>query len=158
MANIFSGSEIVQIGIQIEKNGRDFYNTLEEQSTNKKGKEIFRYLAREEEKHIKVFEQILSSAENYEPAEAYPGEYSSYMKTLASECVFTQAGKGDELAKKVKSEKEAVEKGIGFEKDSIIFYEGIKKVVLGYSIGLVDQLIVQEQLHLKKLTELRSVI
>ena len=39
MANIFSGSEIVQIGIQIEKNGRDFYNTLEEQSTNKKGKE-----------------------------------------------------------------------------------------------------------------------
>lgn len=158
MANIFSGSEIVQIGIQIEKNGRDFYNTLEEQSTNKKGKEIFRYLAGEEEKHIKVFEQILSSAENYEPAEAYPGEYSNYMKALALESVFTQVGKGDELAKKVKSEKEAVEKGIGFEKDSIIFYEGMKKVVLGYTIGLVEQLIVQEQLHLKKLIELRSVI
>ena len=74
MANIFSGSEIVQIGIQIEKNGRDFYNALEKQSTNKKGKEIFHYLAGEEEKHIKVFEEILSSAENYEPAEAYPGE------------------------------------------------------------------------------------
>ena len=158
MANIFSGSEMVQIGIQIEKNGRDFYNVLEKQSTDEKSKEIFRYLSREEEKHIKVFEEILSSAENYEPAEAYPGEYSNYMITLASESIFTQAGKGAELAKKVKSEKEAVEKGIGFEKDSIIFYEGMKKVVLGYSVGLVEQLIVQEQLHLKKLIELRGVI
>ena len=59
MANIFSGSEIVQIGIQIEKNGRDFYNALEKQSTSNKSKEIFRYLAGEEEKHIKVFEEIL---------------------------------------------------------------------------------------------------
>jgi len=158
MANIFSGSEMVQIGIQIEKNGRDFYNVLENQSHDKKCKEIFRYLAGEEEKHIKVFEQILSSAENYEPAESYPGEYSNYMKTLASESIFTQIGKGAELAKKIKSEKEAVEKGIVFEKDSIIFYEGMKKVVLGYSIGLVEQLIVQEQLHLKKLIELRDVI
>jgi len=158
MANIFSGSEIVGIGIQIEKNGRDFYNALDKQSTNKKSKEVFRYLAGEEEKHIKVFEQILSSAENYEPAEAYPGEYSDYMKSLASECVFTQADKGNELAKKIKSEKEAVEKGIGFEKESIIFYEGIKKVVLNYSNGLVEQLIAQEQLHLKELLKLRSVI
>ncbi len=28
MGNIFAGSEIVELGIQIEKNGRDFYNTL----------------------------------------------------------------------------------------------------------------------------------
>ena len=158
MANIFSGSEIVQIGIQIEKNGRDFYNVLEKQSTNKKSKEIFRYLAGEEEKHIKVFEQILSSAENYEPAEAYPGEYSSYMKTLASECVFTQAGKGDELAKKVKSEKEAVEKGIGFEKDSIIFYEGIKTVVPAYDHKIIGKLISEEQSHLTKLYDLKNKI
>ncbi len=33
MGNIFAGSEIVELGIQIEKNGRDFYNTLIKQST-----------------------------------------------------------------------------------------------------------------------------
>ncbi|MFA5276267.1 MAG: ferritin family protein [Candidatus Omnitrophota bacterium] len=158
MVNIFSGSEIVKIGIQIEKNGRDFYNILDKRSKNKKSKEIFRYLAGEEEKHIKVFEQILSSAENYEPAESYPGEYLSYMKDLAGEYVFTQIGQGAKVAKKMKSERDAVNKGIGFEKDSIIFYEGIKKVVIGNNISLVDQLIAQEQLHLQKLVELKSVL
>ncbi|MGA2774871.1 MAG: ferritin family protein [Candidatus Omnitrophota bacterium] len=158
MVNIFSGSEIVGIGIQIEKNGRDFYRALDEQSKHKKAKEVFRYLAGEEKKHIKVFEQILSTVENYEPVESYPGEYLSYMKTLAGEYVFTQAGKGSEVAKKIKSEKEAIEKGIGFEKDSIIFYEGMKKVVMGGNVALVDQLIAQEQLHLQKLIELKSAL
>jgi len=158
MANIFSGSEIVKIGIQIERNGRDFYNVLDGQSKDKKSKEIFRYLAKEEEKHIKVFEQILSSAENLEPAEAYPGEYLNYMQALAGEYVFTQADKGAEAAKNIKSEKEAIEKGIGFEKDSIIFYEGMKKVVMGGNVDLVGQLIAQEQLHLRKLMELKSVL
>ena len=36
MGNIFAGSEIVELGIQIEKNGRDFYNTLVSQSKSQK--------------------------------------------------------------------------------------------------------------------------
>ena len=28
MGNIFAGSEIVELGVQIEKNGRDFYQAL----------------------------------------------------------------------------------------------------------------------------------
>ena len=48
MSNIFAASEVVEIGIQIEKNGRDFYNTLKERSKNQKAAEIFSYLAGEE--------------------------------------------------------------------------------------------------------------
>jgi hypothetical protein len=36
MGNIFVGSEIVGIGIQIENNGCDFYNTLTKQSNKKR--------------------------------------------------------------------------------------------------------------------------
>ena len=50
MGNIFAGSEIVEMGIQIEKNGRDFYCALTEKSKDKKAKEIFAYLAEQEEK------------------------------------------------------------------------------------------------------------
>ena len=32
MGNVFAGSEIVELGIQIEKNGKDFYNILVNQS------------------------------------------------------------------------------------------------------------------------------
>ena len=158
MGNIFAGSEIVELGIQIEKNGRDFYNTLAKQSKNKKAVEIFQYLAGEEEKHIAVFQKILDSVHKYEPPESYPGEYFAYMNALASEYVFTQKDKGSQIARTVASDKEAVKLGIGFEKDSIVFYEGMKKVVPEYELKVVEQLIEQEQGHLAQLSDLKKSI
>jgi rubrerythrin len=156
MVNIFAGSEIVELGIQIEKNGRDFYNALVKLSKNQRAKETFKYLAGEEEKHIAVFRKILDSVHKYEPPESYPGEYFAYMNALASEYVFTQEHKGDETAKRTKSDKEAINLGIGFEKDSILFYEGMKKVVPPYDHKIVHELIIQEQDHLRQLSDLKK--
>ncbi len=156
MVNIFAGSEIVELGIQIEKNGRDFYNALVEQLKNQKAKEAFKYLAGEEEKHIAVFQNILDSVHKYEPPESYPGEYFAYMNALARDYVFTQKDKGREIAKNVKGDKEAISLGIGFEKDSIIFYVGMKKVVPEYDHKIVDKLITQEQDHLRQMSELKE--
>ncbi len=158
MGNIFAGSEIVELGIQIEKNGRDFYNSLAGKSKKPGAQEIFKYLAGEEQKHIAAFQKILGSQEKYEPAEAYPGEYFAYMNALASGYIFTQKDKGHEVAKKRKTDKEAVDMGIGFERDSIIFYEGMKKTVPDYDQKLVDGLIAQEQAHLMQLMDLKSKI
>ena len=157
MANIFAGSEIVEIGIQIEKNGRDFYTTMINKTKNEKAKEIFKFLAGEEEKHIVTFQKILVSVHKYEPAEAYPGEYFAYMKGLASEYVFTQENKGAEVAKNTKSDEEAIERGIQGEKDSITFYEGMKKVVPEYDYKVIDEVIGEEQEHLKKLLDLKKI-
>lgn len=158
MGNIFAGSEIVEIGIQIEKNGRDFYDTLGQKSNIPEAGKVFKYLAGEEEKHIHIFQKILGTLEGYVPPESYPGEYASYMQALASEYIFTQKNKGEEIAKAIKSDKEAIDMGIGFEKDSIIFYEGMKKSVPDFDLKAVDELIVQEQGHLRQLVELKRKI
>ena len=156
MANIFAGSEIVEIGIQIEKNGRDFYNSIAKKSKSQKAEGVFKYLAGEEEKHIAVFQKILDSVQKYEPPEAYPGEYFAYMNALASKQVFTQKDKGNQVARNVTSDKEALDLGIDFEKESIIFYEGMKRVVPEFDQKILDELIVQEQNHLKQLTDLKN--
>lgn len=158
MGNIFAGSEIVEMGIQIEKNGRDFYTTLAGKSNNPSAKEIFEFLAGEEEKHIAIFQGILESVTKYEPPESYPGEYIAYMKTLASEYIFTQKNKGAGIAKKTNTDKEAVDLGVGFERDSIIFYEGMKKSVPEHEHKIIDKLITQEQEHLQKLTDLEKTL
>ncbi|HTZ10913.1 MAG TPA: ferritin family protein [Candidatus Margulisiibacteriota bacterium] len=158
MGNIFSGSEIVELGIEIEKNGRDFYDSCLKSSSNEKLRKLFKYLALEEEKHIEVFKKILASVNAYEPAESYPGEYLAYMRALSSEQVFTQKDKGKEIAAKVKSDKETVDLAIGFEKDSIIFYEGMMRFVPQDDHRLVDQLIAQEQGHLRQLVDLKSTL
>ncbi|MFC1590312.1 ferritin family protein [Candidatus Omnitrophota bacterium] len=156
MSNIFSGGEIVEMGIQIEKNGRDFYNALIETSKNQKAKGIFKFLAGEEEKHIIAFQKLLDSVKGYEPPEAYPGEYFAYMSALAGDYVFTKENKGAEAAKRVKNDAEAVDAGMGFEKDSMLFYEGIKKAVPPEGIKTVDALIEQERTHFRQLSELKS--
>jgi len=156
MGNLFAGSEIVELGIQIEKNGKDFYNTLLEQSNSGKAKEIYRLLAGEEEKHITAFQKILDKVIKYEPAEAYPGEYFAYMNALAGDYVFTQKDKGRQIAQKIKSDKEAVGIGIGFEKDSILFYEGMKTAMLANEAKVIDELIAQEKSHLRKLSDLKK--
>lgn len=156
MVNIFAGSEIVELGIQIEKNGRDFYNTLVRQTKNQETKHVFKYLAEEEEKHIEVFSKILDSVHKYEPPESYPGEYFAYMNALARDYIFTQKDKGGEIAKKTKSDREAIDLGIRFEKDSILFYQGMKKVVPEYDHRVVDGLIAQEQSHLQQLSDLKE--
>ncbi len=158
MGNIFAASEVVELGVQIEKNGRDFYNTLVTQAYDQRSKDLFQYLAKEEEKHIVVFQKILETLDKYEPPQVYADDYMAYMRSLAGEHIFTQANKGTEIAKKVKNEKEALDLGIKFEQDSIVFYEGMKKVVPEFDQKAVNELIAQEELHLKKLLEIKSAL
>jgi rubrerythrin len=156
MGNIFAGSEVVELGVHIEENGRDFYHALAAQTQDVKAKEVFQFLATEEEKHIVVFRKICSALEKYEPVESYPQEYFAYMKTLANEHIFTRSDKGKEMAVRVRSDKDAVEMGIAFEKDSIVFYEGMKQVVPPEDRKVIDSVIGQEQLHLKQLIDFKA--
>ena len=158
MGNIFAGSEVVELGIQIEKNGRDFYNTLAKQSNILEIKEVFKFLAGEEEKHIKVFRGILDSTRKFEPQGLDAEEYYAYMAALASEHIFTQENKGEGAAKDVKTDREAIEKAIRFEEDSIVFYAGIKKIVAGYDEKIIEALITQEEGHLKQLLDMKKLI
>ncbi|NQT33110.1 MAG: ferritin family protein [Candidatus Omnitrophica bacterium] len=153
----FSGCEIVEIGIQIEKNGKDFYSALSASTGDKRVKELFEYLAGEEEKHIAVFKKILDSSCNYEPAAAYPGEYFAYMNALASQYVFTRKGAGKEMAGKAGGYTEGIDMGIQFEKESILYYEGMKRIVPPQDMDVVDKLISEEKEHLKRLCEIKEV-
>ncbi len=158
MANVFEGSEVVELAIQIEKNGKEFYDILTAKSKIEKAKDVFKFLSGEEEKHVVIFTKILENVHRYEPQESYPGEYLAYMNTLAADYVFTRKNTGREIAKKIKSDKEAVDVGIGHEKDSILFYEGMKKVVPEDEAKVVEEVILQEQSHLKQLMDLKKIM
>ncbi|RJP29587.1 MAG: hypothetical protein C4533_00935 [Candidatus Omnitrophota bacterium] len=153
---IYAGSEVIEMGIQIERNGRDFYAGLANKSKNLSAKEIFKYLAEQEEQHIEVFKKLLASTTKLEPVPIYAQEYIDYMKLLASQYVFTENNTGMSLAKGINSDTEAVDLGIGFEKDSILLYEALKKAVTSKDLDIIDALISQEQEHLKTLISLKD--
>ncbi len=158
MSDSFSGSEVVALGIQIEKNGFDFYSDLASAMKDEKAKKVFEYLAVEESKHVKVFSKILNSVQDYEPVELYPEEYFSYLKKIADQSVFTKKDKGHEIASKIKNSKEAIEMAVSFEEESIRFFEEAKKTVSAEDEFLIDKIILQEENHINKLNDLKKTV
>lgn len=158
MADRFSGSEVIELGVQIEVNGMDFYSDAAKNISDAKVKDTFNFLAGEERRHIEVFRKLLETVESYEPRESYPEEYFQYMNALASNHVFTQKGKGREIAKAVKDERQALDMAMGFENDSMLFYEAMKKIVNTAEHPLLEELIRQEKGHYRMLSEIKKRI
>jgi len=156
MKEILSGSEAVELGIEIEKNGFDFYSILAGKINDPALGPIFSLLAKEEENHITVFKKILNSFSDKGPGVSVGDEYFSYINSLSKQYVFTEKLKGREIAKKIVTALEALNLGIGFEKDSIIFYEGIKAIVPDDEKSVVAELILQEEKHLKRLLDYKK--
>jgi rubrerythrin len=156
--DIFKVSEILKVAIQIEKNGLAFYNQIKEKAKNFTVAEIFGFLSREEERHRKIFEQMLEAAGDYQPAESYPGEYELYLEALAGDNIFKKEVDLRKLASEVSSDSQAIDLGIGFEKDSIIFYSEMKNFVPKEDCATVERVIAEEKEHLLKLFSFKKNI
>lgn len=155
-ADIFHGNELVRIGIIIEKNGYDFYEIMAKKAKKNALKKIFDFLAGEEKRHIIRFNIILKSAQGDRQADSYPGEYKEYLRQLAKEYVFTKAETAKAVTRRIKNDKAALDIAIGFEKDSILFYEAMRAFLRDAEKKIIEELINEEKNHYLKLSEIKN--
>jgi rubrerythrin len=152
----FSGSELVDIAIGIERNGASFYDSLVGPAGSEVTKGVYEYLAGEERKHVKVFQSMLDSVADYRPSEIYTDEYALYLKALVDSAVFSSNKVAQRTAQKVDSEAEAVQIGMGAEKDSILFYSEMRNLVRQPDREVVTRIIEEEKSHLRQLSDLKK--
>lgn len=158
MGNLFGAREVIEMSIQIEHNGRDFYTAAIAAARSPQTAEIFSHLRDEEDDHIRVFEQLRTQTEDYEPPPGEAAEYQEYLKSLSAEHVFTDSKNGTQLGASITSDAQAIDLATGFEKDSVIFYVGMKKVVPVSGHRVIDRIIDQEKEHIRRLAELKKLI
>jgi len=159
MSDQFSIQEIIEIAIEIEKNGEAFYRTLAESANTARLRDLFKYLSEEEKKHKVRFEEILKSVGGYQISEIYYAtEYMGYMKALADERVFTKDVFAPDIVKSLQSSKEALDLAIGFEKDSIIFLHEMQDMVNEPERKTVQKLLDEEREHIRRLSEIKSQV
>ena len=154
MGIFFSGSELVNIAIGIERSGAAFYDTLAKSARNEASRVIYEYLALEEKKHIEIFQNMLGSLADYTPPETYTEEYDRYLKALIDSAVFRDDQTAREMAQKSASEAEAIQIAISAEKDSILFYSNLRELVRRSDREAVDKIIEEERSHLRQLSDL----
>jgi len=146
MAIIFNADEILQAAEQIERNGAQFYILAADRLTEFGG--VFRKLAGQEEKHLAVFQKMrssLSAAEREETAYDPDNQSSLYLKTMADREVFNVYEDQTKLFFPSISVANIIDIAIGKEKDSIVFYVGLKELAPENIGGAKLDLVISEE-------------
>ena len=155
MDNIFKVSEVVDIGIEKEKQRRDFYGAVADHFENEDMKSLFRRLRDWEENHIKKFTSIRDDLKETKPVESYPGELDEYMKALVNDKLYNQVSP-DSFSSNVKNPLQAIDYGIEFEKDAILLFAELARLVKTSKKDVLMQLIEEERQHIMYLNKLRK--
>src|SRR3989304_4199049 len=118
MSLLFTGREMLETAIEIERNGFSFYSELARAG---KARFTFEHLAGQEKRHESLFQGMLDALGQAPTPQSYNGELALYIKTLASGRVFKSPQEAREMAQKLSPE-EAVRTAHGVEKDPPLFY------------------------------------
>ena len=150
MAYNFSADEIFEMAKQIERNGADFYKAAAANVQGEDEKNFLLGLAQMEETHEQTFTDMQKeladkekASQVFDPAE----EAVLYLKALADTRVFFEKkAPGSDM-------KEILKSAIETEKDSIVFYLGMKELVPGeLGKNRVDNIVKEEMAHIRLLS------
>ena len=147
----FTANDVFEMAEQLERNGAKFYRTAAENVSDPKYKELLIELAAMEDEHEKTFASLradLTKAEKTTTVFDPEDESALYLRALADTRVF--------FKKKIdiSSMKEILKAAIVAEKDSIVFYLGLKDFVPD-QVGKnrLDTIIKEEMGHIRILSK-----
>ncbi len=151
MSYDFNADDIFEIAEQLERNGAKFYNNAADSIANPASKAFLLKLADMEVEHEKTFHALRATLAGKEkdPTVFDPlDEAVLYLKALADTRVFFEK----EIS--VISMKEILKSAIEAEKDSIVFYLGIKDAVPEKSgRNKIEAIIKEEMGHIRLLSK-----
>jgi len=154
----FTGEEIVELALEMERSGKTFYEKAVSYADGAKLKETLGYLAKEEEKHIADFGKLAVKLSNeFVPNESYVGEYGDYLKSMVKNHVFNLSNLED-LVKGIKTNREILQLALNFEKDSILVFLEFENFVNKTGNEIIKQLINEEKGHINKINRLLEEI
>jgi rubrerythrin len=131
MAIDFNADEVFEMAEQIETNGAAFYRKAAEQFEDPQ-KELLLTLASMEDKHLEIFRQMRSdlSADAKKSTVYDPeGEAAAYLKAFADGHIFDTSVKPADRLKGGETLPDILRMSIGIEKDSVVFYTGLRHLV-----------------------------
>jgi rubrerythrin len=162
MAVVFNAGEVFEIARQIERNGARFYQRAAQAMGEGETASLLLSLSDMEKRHEHVFAKMskeLDAQEKEQPLYDPYGEADQYVRALAGGHVFDLTADPNDWLTEGRSPADVLRKAIGVEKESILFYLGMKESVpekLGKD--RIEGIIKQEMNHVSLLTARLRVI
>jgi rubrerythrin len=155
MSITFNADEVFAMAEQIERNGAKFYREAAAKTADRPAKDLFLRLAGMEDGHLRTFQQMrktLGQQEKEETTFDPEGEAAFYLEAMADDRGFE--GKKTPTVKLTgqESTQELFDIAINAEKNSILYYVGLKGLVSeGAGRDKVEVIIREEAGHLAEL-------
>jgi rubrerythrin len=152
----FNADEVFEMAIQIEMNGAAFYRKAAGLQSDQENRTLLESLASMEDKHQEIFENMRKELPGKDKGgkvfDPY-GELSQYLSAMAD----THGGEGSPSAADALTGSETLEDivtiALGLEKESILFYLGMKDMVPPkYGQDKIEDIIKEERKHVVQLT------
>ncbi|NDV22646.1 ferritin family protein [Desulfovibrio sp. JC022] len=154
MVTFFSANEVAELAMRIEQKGQAFYLLAADEAKDPAAKEFFEFFAEEESRHELFFRDMRDRIGSIEipPGSDYE-EYTQYVMALVdSHDVFnfdyTAAFKDEDF-----NFEQAVRAAMRFEKDTILLFTELKRMVPDTERKFVEECIDEERKHLRMLAE-----
>jgi rubrerythrin len=154
----FSISEIVKFAVEIEKEGIVFYQTMSDKTENDELKEIYDGLRDDEKLHQAIFEALLSTVDGNVELMDMDNDYAAYLNAMVKNAVFDEE-EAKKKASDISSDLEAIDYALAKEKDSVVFYLNLLKLLnKEEDKETLDKVIKEEQVHMIKLLNIKEKI
>jgi rubrerythrin len=128
----FNADEVFEMAEQIERNAAKFYREAATNAPDRQVKDTFLRLAAMEDRHLRTFQEMRTTLSDQEKGGTTfdpEGEASLYLQAMADDRGFEgMRGRGVKLTGK-ESTRELLEIAISAEKNSVLYYVGLKEMV-----------------------------
>lgn len=152
-----TADDIFEMAQQIERNGARFYRRAARGFADSRAGQRLLDLAAMEEEHERVFAAMRGELLEQERAPRVPDPYGEailYVRGMADGHVFDVRTDPAERLTGKETMEEVLRTAIGLEKDSIVFYLGLKEIVPErLSRQRIDDIIKEEMGHIAVLSE-----
>jgi len=162
MSIAFNADEVFEMAEEIERNGAKFYREAAGKTKNPEVHEMFLNMASMEDGHMRTFQEMrkgLSEQEKGETAYDPYDEASLYLQALADSKGFEGMRSPTQKLTGKESVGELLEIAIGAEKNSVLYYVGLKDLVpVGAGRDKVEAIIREEIRHIADLRRRQTAL
>jgi rubrerythrin len=150
-----NASDIMDLAMQVEKNGEAFYRAVAKETRSAHTRALFEDLAAQETKHYAVFSRLAQTVrEKPLMTDQEWDDYLKYMNTTVQSAFFEGSDKALAAARQVQDEKEAVRMAMGFEKETLLFFYDLRDAIHGSERSFVEKVMTEEKSHIRRLADL----
>ncbi len=150
-------SELIDMAVKDEEAGIEFYRALAEVARDKRVREGMLAISLQEEAQLEWFKKMRADVGQAKVAEEYEGEDEDYLRALTAPA-FPDAADAGALAKRARTDLEAIDLAMRLEKDTLLLLVEMKRFLSDRHLKYVDVVIDEEKEHLVQLAAMRKMV